>query len=260
VKAEIVSFIAFGLVPMVVATILLFFWNLMRAPVFIRFEKEKEPRLAIINGVVRSFYGQSGHSWELVIRNLGTDKADDCRGTLVDIDFGRHTEGFSMEWWPKNEQLQWAERSSGIIQEFSIPGGESRNLRVIINELTEPQKPYPPVFAAYLAYARDELSRERSALYTGTYCSPTSAVTIDTASSILVISVTSKDRAPIFAVCYLQHNGSKSREDYKLTLLEKDMMERPSIDTCRKMLKNLVSSGGEEYDRYDLPPAVTPPL
>jgi len=228
--------------------IVLFIFHLIRAPVYIKFEREKEPRLTIVD-IVRSHYGEKGHSWELIIKNLGTDRADDCRGTLVDIDFAKPIDSFSMEWWPKNEQLQWAERLPSNTKEFSIPGLESKNLRVIINELSEPQTPYDNIPALYIAYARDELSRGRSALSTGTYFSPTSSVTIDAASSILVISVTSKNREPIYAICYLDRDYSKLGNDYNLILLDENKRERPSIDTYRRMLETLGLGRRSKYDK-----------
>ena len=235
VKEEIIVSIAFGLAGVVTLAISLFIYNLIRAPVFIRFEKEKEPRLAI-KGIARSHYGKKGHSWDLIIKNLGTDRADDCKGTLVGIDFAKPTEGLSMEWWPKNEQLQWAERLPSMLQEFSIPGLESRNLRVIVNELSKPQTPYHDIRTVYIAYARDELSRERSPLDAGTLFTPTSNITVDTASCILVIGITSKNAVPIYAICYLTRDYAGF--GYELNLLDQKS-DLPNIADCRQTLLTL---------------------
>ena len=70
---EITVVIAFGLIPVAVFAFLLYIYNLIRAPVFLRFEKEKEPRLEV--KCITKLRYNSFYSCVLSIRNRGTDIA-----------------------------------------------------------------------------------------------------------------------------------------------------------------------------------------
>jgi hypothetical protein len=200
-----------------------------------RLKEEQKPCLTIVTAI-RSNYGKEGYSWDLVIKNLGADEAEDCKGTLVDIEFAKPTDGLSMGQWPTNAQLQWADQPlSSVVNKFSIPGLESRNLHVFVNELSER---HDQMADLYIAYARDELSRERNVLSIGTLSTPTSAVTVDTISAILVISISSAKRVPIFAVCYLDRKYTGYRYDENLVFIEKNITQEPSINNYRGKLKS----------------------
>ena len=77
-------------------------------------DEGKESQLVIEN-VKRENYGNvAGFSWGLVVRNKGTDEAEECIGELVAIDFADKT-GMSLKTWPTNQPLQW-----GNIPEYSV--------------------------------------------------------------------------------------------------------------------------------------------
>jgi len=104
---ELITWIAYGLAPIGAGAILLFLFNLIRAPVFIKFENETKPHLTV-EKVVESKYGKmNGESWGLVVHNQGIDRADDCQGLLLQIEFADPSVSQTLHTWPTNQPLQW---------------------------------------------------------------------------------------------------------------------------------------------------------
>jgi hypothetical protein len=84
-----------------------FLFNLSRAPVYIKFEKEREPRL-IVERETSVCNHKQGYSWRLKIKNTGIDVAENCRGQLVEFADEVPDPNFGWYRWPKNEFLSWA--------------------------------------------------------------------------------------------------------------------------------------------------------
>lgn len=124
----------------VIVFILIFLCNLFRAPYRQRNEArifcqelqlEKEPVLEIVE-VKEANYLQMGQTHGLVITNKGTDRADDCRGQLIEIEFANLEGGLSLYRYPVNQPLAWGEQEGDweTKKPFTISGKDSKVLQV----------------------------------------------------------------------------------------------------------------------------------
>ncbi len=187
-----------------------FFFNLIRAPVFLKFEKEKEPCL-IIDGVTTEFSNKiSGGCWVLLIRNQGTDQAEDCRGRLVDIEFAQPQKNQSLFRWYKNHSLEWTE---GFRDSISIPGRQSGTLRLATWDSSQGF----PNNQLRVAYANN----------------PTTIFLPTDREIIFVVSVASKDTLPQYVVCLLDMINAPFIKSLRVW---KVFGEQPTLDDCRQLI------------------------
>jgi len=210
--------IAFGLIPVVIFAFLLFIYNLIRAPVFLRFEKEKEPRIRIKRVIWENAGSMYGGNLGLLISNEGIDKAEDCRGYLVEMEFVNPPQNESLSRWPQNCSLQWAEElaSRKYIENFAIPGKTDIILEVVYWRPSSLSR-----VELYLAYVSSEEFRQGHAL-------------LVSRGILMVVSVISRNALPIYAICFLE---TESGFGYRMELLDVKT-ERPTIDECRQILNS----------------------
>lgn len=208
---ELGVFFAFGLIPVVAFALLLFIVKLIKAPVYIKFEEKIKPRLEI-EYVTEQLYGGLGSVRGLIIRNQGTDEAVSCQGRLVEMEFEIPQRSQSLFRFPKYQPLKWGEEPWGISSgNISIPGSESAVLNIV---RWESRRHNPR-----LAYACIDTPL-RDTLPTGY-------------GILLVISITSQNSAPIYAICLLDLTMKPT--GYELKLLGK-RTQQPSIDDCRQLI------------------------
>ena len=209
---EVWHFIAFGLIPVGVFILLLFLWNLVRAPVYIKFEERMNPRLKI-EKTTEQLYGGLGSIRGLIIHNQGTDEAVNCQGRLVEMEFAIPQKSQSLFRFPTNQPLKWSEepcgKSSGNI---SIPGLSKADLMIVrwSSIRVNPR----------LAYACID-DPHRDTLFTGY-------------EILLVISITSQNSAPTYAICLLDLKSQLKGYDLKLVVDKLD--QQPTIDDCRQLI------------------------
>lgn len=208
---ELDVFFAFGLIPVVAFALLLFIVKLIKAPIYIKFEDKIKPRLEI-ECVTEQLYEGLGSVRGLIIRNQGTDEAVNCQGRLVEMEFAIPRKSQSLFKFLKYQPLKWGEEPWGISSgNILIPGSESAVLNIVrwSSIRVNPR----------LAYAciDDPL---RDTLLTGY-------------EILLVISITSQNSVPIYAICLLDLTMKPT--GYELKLLGK-RTQQPSIDDCRQLI------------------------
>ncbi len=135
VKEELAVAAAFVLAPIGLFLILLYLWNLVRAPVFLKFEKEKEPCLEV-RGFKRQDRGLSedGFNWGLRVKNVGLDPARGCECLLQEIR-SAYDDGHLPGDWPTEVAFYWQGQ-----REFPhvIQGGQTNRLQVIYHNYAGP--------------------------------------------------------------------------------------------------------------------------
>ena len=215
---EVAVAIAFGLIPVGIFAFLLFIYNLIRAPVFLRFEKEREPRLRIKEVIWGNAGAMYGGNLGLLVSNGGLGRAEDCRGYLVEMEFANPSQNQSLFRWPQNCPLLWAEELARgeYTENFAIPGKTDRVLEVAYFRPSSHS-----TTDLYLAYVGSEQFRQGHALKVSD-------------GILIVVSVTSKDAFPIYAICLL---GTEVGFDYRIELLA-IKTECPTIDECRQLLNS----------------------
>lgn len=124
-------------------------------------------------------------SWRLLIKNSGVDDAKDCRGQLVDVASADSEMDKGLRNWPKHEYLSWSNGSE------SVPISPSTTMELEI-----------AIWEGYgsplcLAYVQGEDFRKQHALKS--FRTPI----------ILIISVTSKAKPPIYCICKFHFNRLK---------------------------------------------------
>ena len=199
---EVFVAIAFGLIPVVAFAVLLFIWNLIRAPVYIKFEKEREPRLIVENDTSECNH-KLGYSWRLKIKNNGIDVAENCRGQLVGFDDEVPEPNWGWHRWPKNEFLSWADGNIAT--------------RIQSKQTIELEVMYGGGYGQYLylAYARGEDFRQDYA--------PKGL----RGNVLLVIMITYNEKLPIYAVClFHKHSAWAGIKGLELKAITS---ERPDI-------------------------------
>jgi len=220
-KQQLISFITSGVISTAIALLFIFIFNLIRAPVFIKFESDRRTRM-LIEGIIESHYGDQGLVWGILIKNLGTDIMMNCRGQLVDIDVTQNQDEQTMGWWPKKQYLEWA--SSTKSQSISIPGKTEAILNVVCKETKYSY--YNPDL--YITYSAGEKIRKRSPLHA-----------VDS-TVLLIVGLTANDNIPMYVICYFDMR--------KNLIILGTTTELMTIEDCRSIYKlqekNLLS------DRY----------
>lgn len=169
------------LIAVVVVFSVTFLFNLIRAPVYIKFEKEREPQLIVEQDTAVCNH-KLGYSWRIKVTNKGTDTAKGCKGQLIVMVDEIPQPRMSWERWPFNESLNWSD------------GKEATEIR---KETKELEVIYGGGYGKplYLAYAKDEAFREQYALKLWS-----------SSNILLVISISSDGKLPVYAVCrFLRH-------------------------------------------------------
>lgn len=212
---EISTAIAFGLIPVGAFAIFLFIWNLIRAPVYIKWEEEKEPVLEIV-AVKPESYQQMGQSFGLVIENKGTDMADDCRGQIIEIEFASPQRSQSMFSWPVNRYLTWAEQEGvwGTNKPCTIPGKDSKELQLIIFRYVGGKQ------VVEIAYSDSQDLRINNSI-------------THLEDAYMVISLTSKNRPPIYAIC--RYRRTADTMWYPELVLRDVTKDKPTISSYQKL-------------------------
>lgn len=161
----------------------------IRAPVYIKFEGEREPQLIVENDTSVCNH-KLGYSWRLKIKNNGIDVAENCRGQLVEIADEVPDPNWGWQRWPKNEFLSWA---NGDIT-TRIQAKQTMELEILYGGGYQQY--------LYLAYARDDNFRQDYA--------PRSL----RGNIVLIIMITQNGKLPIYAVClfYKHCAGFKNLE------------------------------------------------
>jgi len=139
--------------------------------------KRAKPKLTVERTTVSNY--KSGYNWKIEIKNNGTDSADDCRGQLIILADEKPDKNWSLDRWPINEYFSWGNDRESV----SIPGSGRLELEVANNDGIGGH--------VHLAYAKGEEFREQH------------NIAIFRGAVILVLSITSKNALPIFAVCML---------------------------------------------------------
>lgn len=178
VLEEVVVAISFTLIPVGVFLILLYLFHLIRAPIYMKWEKEKQPKLTV-REVVRGNLSRTQSSWGVLVANQGTSRADDCRGEIIYLEFATPPKGLSMRGWPINQPLQWAQALTGT-SSINIPGSRDAVLQVIVGDSDE----------LCIAYAVSEAFRNDHAIHASN-------------DFIAGIAITSKDTTPVYAVVFI---------------------------------------------------------
>lgn len=116
-------------VAIIVILLCLFIFNLIRTPVYIRFEEKMKPRLEII-GIRKQNVGAfgKGSGWGLMVKNNGIEPALTCRAIVEQII--PETGSKALDEWPINRPLHWAGQSEGM-DDFTILGGQTARLGII---------------------------------------------------------------------------------------------------------------------------------
>ncbi len=184
---------------------------------FVRAEMEQTstfiPQLTIERTIFR-YQGKYGKSWRVVVRNNTSKTLNDCTGRLIEIadEISGNNPGLGN--WPDG-YLCWSDNEGSKI---SIPPRETRELETIIyTGIWEP---------LLLAYAQGEDYRK---LHSFTIAD----------SILLMLSVTSQNTSPIYAICHFHENPPEESPHLDIV---KTTIERPDLkDYQRKEL----SSGKE---------------
>ena len=149
---------------------------------YLRQSERMKPCLEILD-IAEANIGYTGAEWSLEIRNNGTESAEDCHGTLEDIEFESLQEGVSLKRWRKNHDLQW----SGEVENassFTIAGGQKAMLILVSRDSASSDN------NVTLAYRGTEQFRLQ---YKLSQYDPI----------LLLINVTSEGREPLFVICLL---------------------------------------------------------
>ncbi len=135
---EIVIAISFGLIPVIIFLVLLYSFHLIRAPVYLKFEKIMKPCLQVIQ--IKNQQCSTGsveNDWVLEIKNIGIETAEECHAHLEQI-----TTEFSsrrLSDFPTDRDLHWSGWAEGI-EDFKIPGQQSAKLGLIYNGSDKPDR------------------------------------------------------------------------------------------------------------------------
>lgn len=185
VLEEISVTISFGLIPVAIFLIGLYAWNLIRAPVFLRFEKKMEPCLEILE-YRRQDVGayREGFCWGLRIRNSGTEPAEGCNCHLLQVFFESNPR--TLKGFPIDRPFHWAGQSEDV-PDFVIPGGQTARLNVIYHDYRDQIRGIPSsITLAYRMKPELRLRYELSAF---------------TEPILLLFSLTSRGKLPKYVVC-----------------------------------------------------------
>lgn len=85
--------------------LLVFLVKLIQAPIHIRYEKEKTPRLSVYETYKEKYSATDCRRVGLVIRNEGTDTLNNCHARLIGIDFETPSSKSSYEGVPVNKDI-----------------------------------------------------------------------------------------------------------------------------------------------------------
>ncbi|MBA7668906.1 hypothetical protein ES703_77026 [subsurface metagenome] len=217
---ELGVFFAFGLTPVGGFALLLFLVKLIKAPVYIKFEEKMKPRLEI-ECVTEQLYGGLGSIRGLIIRNQGADEAVNCQGRLVEMEFVIPQKNQSLFRFPTNQPLKWGEE----------PCGESSGNITI-----------PSLSKAALMIVRWSSIRVNPRLAYACIDDPYRDTLLTGYEILLVISITSQNSVPIYAICLLAL--TRRPEGYDLKLLGK-RDQQPTIDDCRQLISHTEENGSE---------------
>jgi hypothetical protein len=214
VKEEIAVVIAFIVAPILLYLLVVFVFNLIRAPVFIKWERDKEPCLTIFKEPDEGGSLDHGHYRGLTIKNEGTQEAEGCRGQLEDI---INIETNERQIFPINRNLQWSRYSAMEPTEvLPIAGRGFAVLDVaLVTDMRLKGSPSRRQFQIVFAGGPD--AREAQEIPVGgTY--------------LALISVTSKDKEPIYALCYLDTRGEARNFRMEIKYIG---IQRPNLDDYR---------------------------
>jgi len=179
--------------------------------------------LTVDRDILKSNYGTSGTSWGLVVKNEGTDRVDDCKGYLVKIEFADPSIGQTLSGWPLNQPLRWESLPIGTSNNSINIHSKSPEILQIANR--DPLRKSLGKHELHLAYNKDEKFREEHYLPISTYVSGN--------AYLIVISITSLNRTPLYAICYMVNRIFGSA----MLLLDVET-RNPSIDECRQLLSS----------------------
>lgn len=214
--------------------VLLALARLVLAPYWMHKKVEKErdelkerakPRL-IIKCAAPANNGMRQGAWGLLVHNQGSDRAEDCRGQLVEMEFANPQEHSTLSNYPMSHSLLWREELAGVIRAggFNIAGGDER-----ISEIVYWKVVAFGISRLYLAYVGSEEFRHNNTL-------PVPP------EILMVVSVTSKNATPMYAVCLLDEDAVAG---YNMELIDV-RSERPTIDECRQLLSSHKGETGKQ--------------
>lgn len=182
VIGEVWHFIAFGLIPVGVFILLLFLWNLMRAPVYIKFEKKMKPCLEILR-ITEQNVGQTGAGWSLEIRNNGIEPAKGCHGNLEDIEFETPQGGLSLARMPRARDLGWSGQLENA-SDYTIAGGQHAMLNLVNRDSAAPDKTITLAYRSTVQFRIEHKLPQNDPI-------------------LLLINIISEGRVPLYAICLL---------------------------------------------------------
>ncbi len=177
-------------------------------------EVEKELRLKIIE-VREENYQQAGRVFGLVIENEEADIAEGCRGELTEIEFANLKSEMTAFRWPVICPLTWSEEeyTLSVTQPLKIYGKSRKVLNLIIFRYVDGR----PVVE--IAYKNNQFLRISQQI-------------TNFKDIYMVISATSLNRLPIYAVCRYRNAGD-TRWNQKLELCDVTK-DKPTISSYRQ--------------------------
>lgn len=181
-KEEMAIFIAFGLAGVGTSALLLFIFNLIRAPVYIKFEKKMKPCLEILR-ITEQNVGQTGAGWSLEIRNDGIEPAKGCHGNLEDIEFETSQGGLSLARMPRARDLGWSGQLENA-SDYTIAGGQHAMLNLVNRDSAAPDKTITLAYRSTVQFRIEHKLPQNDPI-------------------LLLISIISEGRVPLYAICLL---------------------------------------------------------
>lgn len=196
-----------------------------------------KPKLKVLNRVM-SNRSHDNVCFGLLIKNEGSDEAQDCRGFIEKIEFVIEDSRVSLRRVPQNQLLKWRDGNDDF--GYRPIGNNPVVLDVVY---TNPET--LSRMGAYLAYFND-------AEYIHN-------ISFDSRDVLLVVSVASKDTLPLYTVCYFRMHFTGFLPVFEI--LQSNLPQCPSIHDCRQILAQnreridniLVSpeNYGKEYGAMD---------
>ena len=107
--------------------IITFLYHLARAPVYIEWEKEKEPHLEI-RGINEQSMGFGAEAYQVIVFNSGKDDARKCHGRLIDVKF--ENPEHSLDKIRVNNGSHWIGQVENA-EYFDIPGSQPASLNIV---------------------------------------------------------------------------------------------------------------------------------
>ena len=132
VLEELVVAVCFGLIPVGVFLVFLYLWNLVRAPVYLKFERMMTPCLKVVRSFPLNLDGV-GTGYAIEVANPGLVDAKRCHARLIELRFEIPHETISLSGTPPNRDLHWLGQQEGE-KYYDAPGGQPSTLNVVYCE------------------------------------------------------------------------------------------------------------------------------